>query len=399
MSTRRDHRQTHVRPRPPSTGRPAPAKVKPRAPGPTRLAGHRPIQRSRGLPLIFRLALVVGVLALGGVVLYIGARGVGSVVGGIGSTLGGFINGVTATATPQASLGAITAAPSLQQPTEPYTSQASVDLVVTVPSGLAGDTNHRIKVYLTLPGQPPTAIEEAAIASDPKTIIPVKLENGINDFSVTITGQAGESDPSAIVRFVFDNVAPKITVISPKNNAVVNGKAVTINGTTQPRTTLLARDDASSSSIAGTAGSDGSFSLSLALAPGANKISITGTDPAGNVTDMSFTVKRGGGKLTAVLSASTYQIKRSRLPQPVTLFATVTNPDGQPLANTAVTFTLSMPGIPTVTIDEQTDASGKASFKTTIPQGASLGQGSATVLVSSTAFGSTQDFTVISIVK
>ena len=399
MSTRRDHRQTHVRPRPPSTGRPAPAKVKPRAAGPTRLAGHRPIQRSRGLPLIFRLALVVGVLALGGVVLYVGARGVGSVVGGIGSTLGGFINGVTANATPQASLGAITAAPTLQQPAEPYTSQPSVDLVVTVPASLAGDTNHRIKVYLTLPGQPPTAIEEAAIAPDPKTIIPVKLENGINDFSVTITGAAGESDPSAVVRFVFDNVAPKITITSPKNNAVVNGKAVTIKGTTQPRTTLLVRDDASSSTIAGTAGSDGSFTLSLALAPGANKISITGTDPAGNVTDISFTVKRGGGKLTAVLSASTYQIKRSKLPVPVTLFATVTDPDGQPLATTAVTFTLSMPGIPTITIDQQTDASGKASFKTSIPKGASLGQGSATVLVSSTAFGSTQDFTVISIVK
>ena len=51
MTTRRDHRQTHVRPRPPSTGRPAPVKVKPRAPGPTRLSGHRPIQRTRGLPL------------------------------------------------------------------------------------------------------------------------------------------------------------------------------------------------------------------------------------------------------------------------------------------------------------------------------------------------------------
>ena len=37
MTNRRVPRQTHVRPRPPSTGRPAPAKVKPRAPGPTRL--------------------------------------------------------------------------------------------------------------------------------------------------------------------------------------------------------------------------------------------------------------------------------------------------------------------------------------------------------------------------
>ena len=83
----------------------------------------------------------------------------------------------------------------------------------------------------------------------------------------------------------------------------------------------------------------------------------------------------------------------------MTLFATVTDPDGQPLAGAAVTFTLSMPGIPTVTIDGTTDAQGKASFKTTIPKGAAVGQGSATVLVSTDTFGSTQDFTVITITK
>jgi len=73
--------------------------------------------------------------------------------------------------------------------------------------------------------------------------------------------------------------------------------------------------------------------------------------------------------------------------------------DGKALANAPITFTLSMPGIPTVTTDTTTDKLGKATFKTTIPKGASLGQGSATVLVSTTQFGSTQDYTVISIVK
>ena len=63
-----------------------------------------------------------------------------------------------------------------------------------------------------------------------------------------------------------------------------------------------------------------------------------------------------------------------------------------------MTFTLSMPGIPTITQDATTDARGKASFKTTIPKGADVGQGSATVLVS-TDFGSTEDYTVITIVE
>ena len=58
-----------------------------------------------------------------------------------------------------------------------------------------------------------------------------------------------------------------------------------------------------------------------------------------------------------------------------------------------------MPGIATVSVDTKTDENGKASYKTTIPKGATVGQGSATVLVSTTEFGSTQDFTVITIVK
>ena len=77
----------------------------------------------------------------------------------------------------------------------------------------------------------------------------------------------------------------------------------------------------------------------------------------------------------------------------------MTDPDGKALAGADVTFTLSMPGIPTVTIDGKTNANGKASFRTTVPKGADVGQGSATVLVSSKEFGSTEDYTVISIVR
>ena len=86
------------------------------------------------------------------------------------------------------------------------------------------------------------------------------------------------------------------------------------------------------------------------------------------------------------------------LPPPV-LSVAVTDPDGKALADADVTFTLSMPGIPTVTIDGKTNENGRASFSTTIPKGADVGQGSATVLVTSKELGSTEDYTVISIVR
>jgi len=351
------------------------------------------------MPMVARIGFLAAVVALGVGVLYVGMGGLGFVVGGIGSTVGGFVGDVTSTPTPNASSAQISNAPTLAQPTEPYTSATTVDLVVTVPADLAGDPDHSLRVYLRLPDQNPTPIQDAPLADAARTIIPVELTEGINDFTVTIIGPGGESEPSLSVRYIFDDTPPKITITSPKNNATVNRKAVEIKGKTQARTTLLGRNEANGSTIAGTAESDGSFTLSLALSSGINKITINGTDPAGNVSDVTLNVKRGAGKLTVTLSASDYQIKRSQLPEPVTLFATVTDPDGKALADADVTFTLSMPGIPTVTIDTKTDAQGKASFRTTIPKGADIGQGSATVLISSEAYGSTEDFTVISIVK
>lgn len=338
------------------------------------------------------------VAALGAGVLYLGMGGFGRVVGGLGSSVAGFVQGVTATAKPKPSVASISDPPSLEQPTEPYTSAATVDLVVTVPAALAGDPNERIRVYLTLPSQNPTAIQEAALSATPKTIIPVELTKGINDFSVTIIGPGGESESSPIVRFVLDAAPPKITITSPKDGAIVNRKAVDIIGKTQARTTLIARNADNGSSIVGTAGTDGAFKLSLVLTGGVNTISLTATDPAGNVSQAQLSVRRGTGKLRVVLSASAYKVRRA-LAQSVTLYATVTDPDGQPLAGANVTFALGIRGLPQVTDDVTTSGDGKASFKTTVPAGAELGQGSATVLVSTDAFGSASDERVITTVK
>jgi hypothetical protein len=351
------------------------------------------------MPLAMRFGLIAAVIALGIGVLAIAGGGLGVLVGGVGSTVGGFIDDVTSTPSPRPTIAIPTDAPTLEQPKEPYTNEQTVDLAVTVPTALTGDKAHRIRVYLTLEGQNPAAIQEVPLATAPRTIIPVQLEKGINDFSVSIVGPGGESDQSLVARYVYDALPPKIIITTPKDNATVNRPAVEIKGKTQARTTLLARNAANRSSIAGTAAADGSFTLSLAIASGLNAITISGTDPAGNASEVVLTVQRGNGKLTAELRAADYKIRRARLPEPVTLFATVTDPDGRALAGANVTFTLSMPGIPTVTIDTTTDAQGKASFRTTVPKGADLGQGSATVLVSSEEFGSTEDFTVISIVK
>jgi hypothetical protein len=397
MATRRDPRQTHVRPRPPSTGRPAPVKVRPRAPAPNRLSIHRPIERDRGLPLVAKVGLLAAVALLGVTVLYVGAGGLGSAFAGITASLGGFVTSITAAPTPKPSAFAISDPPTLQQPIEPYTAEATVDLVVTVPSAVAGDAGSRLRVYLALKDQAPSPIQEAPVAATAQTIIPVELTKGINDFSVTIVGPGGESDPSPVVRYVLDQAAAKITIYSPKEGAVVNGASVEISGKTQARSSLIARNAANGSSTSGAAGTDGLFTLSLGISTGTNEITITGTDPAGNAKDLLLTVRRGSGVLTAVLGSSAYRLSVADLPQDLTLTAAASDPDGNPLPGADITFTLSIPGIPTVTQDMQTDEQGRATFTTPVPVGADPGQGSATILLSSEAFGSAQDYTVITI--
>ncbi|MGZ8502614.1 MAG: hypothetical protein ACXWW6_07160 [Candidatus Limnocylindrales bacterium] len=372
-------------------------KVRPRAPAPNRLSVHRPIQRNRGLPIVAKLGLLAAVALLGLTVLYLGAGGLGKVVSGLGTSLGGFITSITAAPTPKPSVITVSDPPTLQQPAEPYTAEATVDLIVTVPSDMVGDRDSRLRVYLALKDQDPTPIQEAPLAATPQTVIPVELTKGINDFTVTIVGPGGESEPSPVVRYVLDQAPAKITIYSPEEGAVVNGTTVEISGKTQARASLIARNAANGSSISGTAGTDGLFTIELPISTGSNAIAITGTDPAGNVKEIVLTVRRGSGTLTAVLGASAYRLSLDRLPQDLTLTAVASDPDGRPLAGADVTFTLSIPGIPTVTKDLTTDADGRATFTTAVPEGADPGQGSAAVLLTSDEYGSAQDYTVITI--
>ena len=349
--------------------------------------------------MVGRFVLVIAVVALAAGVLYLGAGGLTTVAGTVGSTLTGFVEDVTATPTPSPTEVPTTTAPTVMSPTEPYTNQESVDLIVSVPSEVAGDPDYQIRVYLALEDQTPAPIMERPLSQGPQTVVPVELTSGINDFTVTLVGPGGESDSSAVVRYVLDTKKPAIKLTSPRDGATINRKSVDLEGRSQGRSTLIARNQTTGDSIVGTADGDGSFALSLPIAMGRNDITITATDPAGNPNEIELRVTRGSGKLRASLGSTTYSIKRSELPEPIRLTVTVDDPDGKPLEGARVTFTLSIPGIKTVTGEARTDANGRATFKTTIPKGADPGGGSAGVFVRTTEFGTTTDETVITIRK
>lgn len=395
---RRGGRPSQVRPRPPSSGRPAPVKVRPRAPAPGRLAAHRPIDRRRGLPLIVRLALVVAVAALGFAVFSVATGGLNRVVAALGDGVDGFLDDLRATPRPSPTIAIVADAPLLEAPEEPYTNVPAVDLVVTVPQAVVGDADTILRLYLALPEQPLSTIDELPVGSTRRLVIPgVLLTPGRNDFSVTLEGPAGESESSPVVTYILDQTPPNIELASPKDGATINRPAVEIVGKTQGRSALVARNEANNASVIGAAESDGSFRLTLPIEPGTNGIRITVTDPAGNVAEQVIAVSRGSGKLAALVTANPVRSSRANLPRPLNITVAVTDPDGRPLEGAEVTFIVTVPGLPPVTSDSVTRGDGKATFTTTLPEGADPGAIGISVLVTTSEFGSTTAHTAAAI--
>jgi hypothetical protein len=369
---------------------------------PGRLAAHRRIERGPGIALPFRALMALAVVALGVGVLVVANGGLGKVAAVVGTTFNGFMTDLTRTPQPSAADLVAAPPPSLEAPDEPYTNQPTVDLAGTVPAAIAGETGNKIRVYLAIgKGNAGLAIE-VPVGPRQQFLVPgVALSPGTNTFTATIVGPTDiESEPSAAVRYILDTTKPKITISSPKANAIINAKSVHVVGLTQGRSNLSLHNLATNATVAGAADLKGAFDIAVPIGSGSNQIQVTATDPAGNVSVAAVTVRRGSGVLTANLSASFYQVKLSKLPEPVQLSVTVTNPDGLALPGASVTFTLAVPGVPAITSSTlTTSAAGKASFTTSIPKGATAGQCSVTVIVQTKDFGDTTDRKVITIQK
>jgi hypothetical protein len=85
---------------------------------------------------------------------------------------------------------------------------------------------------------------------------------------------------SAVWRFVVtvDNDPPFLTIRAPERDAILRNAAVSVSGESEPGASVTVEGRAV------TPAADGRFQTSLEAKPGANKIEIVATDPAGNET-------------------------------------------------------------------------------------------------------------------
>jgi hypothetical protein len=359
------------------------------------------VERTRNLGLPFRLLFAVGLLAVGGGVLFAATGGLGKVAEGIGSTFGGFVLELTATPAPSVVRMSDSTTPLLDEPSEPYTNQPTIDLVGSIPAEVVGTPGSRIRIYVALGKQKPSVVTQIPVGKKPGFLVPgITLVEGSNAFTATIVGPGGESEPSPVVTYVYDITKPRISLTSPGDGAVVNAASVQLVGQTQPRSQMRVRNATTNAIVTGEADASGNFSLVLAIGTGTNDIGITAIDPAGNENHLALAVKHGTGVLAASLSGSASRISLSSLPASTQLTVVVSDPDGRPLKGARVTFTLAVPNVSAITSPAiETGGDGTATWSTSIPKGAKTGLVHATAIVQASQYGQTTALMVMTIVK
>jgi hypothetical protein len=355
--------------------------------------------RRRKAPLATRTVLGLTMVAFAFAVFVLASGGLGPVLHSLATGFGSAFDRLTATPLPTATAVPTADAPSVAAPEQPYTNQPNVNLTVTVPEAALGDPNAKVRVYLALKGLDPAPIVDVPVGTTRQMTVPFELTDGQNDITATLFRGTEESDPSAVVTYVLDRDPPKITITSPKNGSTVDVPDVTIKGTTQAGTSLVALDDANGTSISSLAAKDGTFEFGMLLAPGTNQITITGTDPAGNTGSMKLKLIQGSKEMGVRLTASSYRISASKHPASMQLVVLVTDPSGAPLAGASAFFTLQIPGLAPISNQLVTGGDGRAVFTTPLIGQITVGGGLGTVLVTSSDYGQSSDRVTLTFVK
>ncbi len=397
MTSRRG--SSHVRPRPPSSGRTG-QPVKIAAPDRRRVRQHPGLKaRRRRAPLATRTLLAVSVGLLAGGAFLAASGGIGPALTTLAAGFNSAFARLSATPLPSQTFLPPTNSPRIASPVQPYTNKTTVDLIVSVPLEVVGDRTAKVRIYLALEGLEAAPVVDVPVNTSSRMTVPFDLTPGRNDISATLFRGGEESEPSPIVTWFLDQDPPKITVTTPKNGAAIAAPDVTIKGSTQAGTTLIARDDANGTSISAVAAKDGSFEFGLPLAPGSNVIQITGTDPAGNVGDTTLTLLQGSDQMAVKLSASLYRFSISKHPDSLQLVVHVTDPAGLPLAGATAFFTLQIPGLAPISNEAVTSIDGRAVFTTALVGTLTQGGGIGTVLVTHELYGQSTDRVTLDFVK
>ena len=160
-------------------------------------------------------------------------------------------------------------------------------LNVTFPSGTGIYYTNKAAMNVTgkVTGANTLTVNSAStsFSTDGNFTSPITLVSGSNLITVVAKDLAG-NQVKWNMTVVLDTVAPKVTITSPKDGLVTNVAGQTIVGTVDDTTASIKQGTTSVTN------SNGAFTTPFSLSAGANTITITATDLAGNVGKATITV-------------------------------------------------------------------------------------------------------------
>jgi hypothetical protein len=335
------------------------------------------------------LVILCACLVFGFLTLTVGTRLAGNLIGGIAGAFGNSITRLTSQTLPTVPpSGVALDTPVIDEPANGgNTNQPSIPIQGTIPSGAVGKSGYSVNVYLVGKDGSQRKVASVPVGGTTRfSTTAVALAEGTNLFIAKLVAPSGEGGPSPVVTYVLDTKPPKITVTSPGQGAKVNAGSVDIAGKCDPGVTITVRNEQAPGGAlnSGIVGTDGGFRLTVPIVAGPNTIDVAASDPAGNSSATKITVNRPYGQLAAHLSVSPSKFRSSsQTTLKVTLHASSFN--GAPLANAAVTFTVTIQGLgPLVSPQIMTDATGTATWKVPV-SGSAPGSGQASVIVTTSA--------------
>jgi hypothetical protein len=202
--------------------------------------------------------------------------------------------GNTGTATITVRLDTLPPAPPALDPLPGPTNRAPVTV-----SGSA-EAGSTVKVFQVKPDGATTPVGSArADAGGRFSLAGPSLVEGSNRFFATATDAAGnEGSPGAAVAVVLDTVPPLLTIAAPADRSFTNQGNVSVSGSAdEPLATVEVNGHAAAVTSA-------EFSLAaLPLAEGANTLTVSATDPAGNRSSAELTVTLDSVPPTVTITA------------------------------------------------------------------------------------------------
>jgi hypothetical protein len=195
-------------------------------------------------------------------------------------------------------------------------------------------------------------------------------ERSDNELTVALKSEAGIGPPSDPVVVTQDPDAPALTITAPSDRTEVSTRTVTVKGTSEVGAEVTIKNESNGvGPISLTVGSSGEFEKAVQLQYGINRIAVESKD-------QTAVSRRKVVRVTRVDSQPYFKVdvtpKRISKPGPIKVVVTVTDAEGEPMAEATVAYTLRSPTSPSDTHTDVTGANGRSVWKTDVAWSSAL---------------------------